>query len=244
MSWLAHNRWWIERARERWVPRAPRPFVARVWLSSPVAWSEYGVQLDGLLQRLVVEMETGLPADDVFAECPRGEHVDIQIPVADVMIDGLPIACASWGTPPPVAAESIRWRRKRARLEAMSGNRLTIAGGPYKSTNIPVQTLVTPWLDFYLIADQEPVRDLLGEALGIGRGYSSGLGTILGVEYLPDPEERALVWQGRPMRSLPLGPGCPPLRDPICAERSTRAPYWSKKGVRVCAVPNLTLGVQ
>jgi hypothetical protein len=91
-----------------------------------------------------------------------------------------------------VAVESIRWPPD--------------ARGPYKSTNIPVQTLVTPWLDFHMVADRVLVRDLLGEASALGRGYSSGLGTLLGFEYLPDPEDRSLAWRGRPMRSsgMPL----------------------------------------
>lgn len=243
MSWLDTNQGWLGRARERWAPSAPEPFTARIWLSSPITWQAHGVQLDGLLQRLVVERETGLLSDDVFAECPRGTDVEIQIPVVDVTIAGLLIACVSWGMPPPIAAESLRWRRKRARLEAMSGRRLTIAGGAFKSTNIPVQTLVTPFLDFHLVADRDRVRDLLGGATAIGRGYASGLGTILGVEYLPDPELRALAWQGQPMRALPLGPGAPSLDDPVCMTSSTRAPYWAGKGVRVCAVPVIALGV-
>lgn len=242
MSWLGNNQGWLDRAMARWTPRAPEPFTARVWLSSPVAWGEHGIQIDGLLQRLVVERETGLPSDDVFAECPRGLHPEIQIPVIDVTIAGLPIACVSWGVPAPIAAESLRWRRKRARLEALAGHRITIAGGAYKSTNIPVQTLVTPWLDFHLVGDRERVRDLLSDAIAIGRGYSSGLGTILGIEYLPDPEQRALAWQGRPMRSIPLGEGAPLLQDPVVMVTSTRAPYWAGKGRRACAVPVLRLG--
>lgn len=238
MTWLEANQWWLDRARE-WAPHRAEPFTVRMWLSSSVAWSAQGIQLDGLLQRLVVEREAGLPSDDVFAECPRGLHPEIPIPVADVTIAGLPIACASWGMPAPVAAETLRWRRKRARLDAMSGRRVTIAGGPFKSTNIPVQTLTTPWLDFHLVGDRERVRELLSDAIAIGRGYSSGLGTILGIEYLPDPEERALAWRGQPTRALPLGNGCPPLVDPIVADVSTRAPYWAGKGRCHCAVPVL-----
>lgn len=241
MTWLDRNQAWLASAQTHWAPHTPEPFTARVWLSSPVAWGERGIQLDGLLQRLVVERETGLLSDDVFAECPRGTHVEIAIPVADVTIASLPIACCSWGVPAPFAAESIRWRRKRARLDAMSGNRLTIAGGAYKSTNIPVQTLVTPWLDFHMIADHAMVRDLLSDATAIGRGYSSGLGTILGIEYLPDPESRSLAWRGQPTRAIPLGPGGPELQDPYCMLTSTRAPYWAGKGRVVCAVPKTRL---
>ena len=106
-----------------------------------------------------------------------------------------------------------------------------------------MQTLVTPWLDFHMVADRALVRDLLGEASALGRGYSSGLGTLLGVEYLPDPEGRSLAWRGRPMRSIPLGAGGPALHDPICMLAATRAPYWAGKGERVCAVPAIRLGV-
>lgn len=241
MSWLDENQGWLTRAA-RWATSSPSAFQVRVWFSSPVAWSADGIQIDGLLQRLVVERETGRLSDDVFAECPRGLNPEIPIPVTDVEIMGLPIACASWGFPPPIAVESLRWRRKRARLEAMSGGRLTIAGGAFKSTNIPVQTLTTPFLDFYLRGDVARVKDLLGEATAIGRGYSSGLGTILGIEYTLS-EDRSLAWQGEPMRALPLGKGCPPLTDPICGEKATRAPYWARKNVCVCAVPRISLGI-
>ena len=243
MTWLDDNQPWLDRAREHWAPRRRDPFRVRVWFSSPTAWCSDGVQIDGFLQRLVVERETGVSADDIFAECPRGVHPEIQIPVVDVSIDDHPIACASWGMPPAVAVESLRWRRKRARLDAMSGNRLTIAGGPYKSTNIPVATLATPYLDFHLVGDMDRVRDLLGGATAMGRGYGSGLGTILGIEYTSERDPRALVWDGEPMRSLPLGPGCPELRDPVVAEQTTRAPYWAGKGTRLCAVPQIVLGL-
>lgn len=239
MNWLARQGW-IASARERWAHRERQPFTVRTWLSSPIAWSADGVKLDGLLQRLVVERETGMLADDVFAECPKDVTVDIPIPVADVTMAGLPIACASWGVPPPIACESLRWRRKRARPEAMSGDRLLIAGGPFKSHNIPVQTLVTPWLDFHLEGDLDRVRDLLADATAIGRGYASGLGTILGIEYLPDPARRSLAWNGRPMRALPLQ-GLP-LDAPIVDERATRAPYWKGRGTVLCAVPVAALG--
>lgn len=241
MTWLAQNRGWLEQARARWAPRDRQEFTVRMWLSSPVAWSEHGLQIDGLLQRLVVERETGMPSDDVFAEYPRDAGVDIQIPVVDRMVGDLPIACSSWGVPAPGAAESLRWRRKRARLEVLSGNRVTIAGGPYKSTNIPVQTLVTPWLDFHMVGDLARVRDLLGEASAIGRGYSAGLGTILGIEYLPDPEDRSVVWRGQPMRSVPLGHGAPPMQDPLVMFANTRAPYWARKGRTLCGVPSTRL---
>lgn len=244
MSWMSENRGWLERARRRWAPRPAVPFTIRVWFSSPIAWSSDGVKLDGLLQRMVVERETDLPADDVFAECPRGLHPEIQIPIADVTIAGLPIACASWGMPPPIACESIRWRRKRARPEVMGGDRLLIAGGPFKSHNIPVQTLVTPWLDFYVVGTPSLVRDLMGDITALGRGYASGLGMVLGVEYMPDRAERALSHRGEPMRALPLGEGCPLLCDPIVDERPTRAPYWLGKGLALCAIPALRLGNQ
>lgn len=248
MTWLDKNKWWLERARERWSPlRHPECFTVRMWFSSPVAWSEHGVQLDGLLQRIVVERETGMASDDVFAECPKGLNPEIQIPIIDVTIADTTISCASWGVPPRIAIESLRWRRKRARLEALAGNRVTIAGGPYKSTNIPVPVLVTPFLDFHLVGCRAYVMDLLRDATAIGRGYSSGLGTILGTESMHDHESsmygscRALVWQGKPMRSIPIGPGMPKMDDPFIRLASTRAPYWANKNPRVCAVPALHL---
>ena len=240
-TWIDKNRSWLERARAEWSPDVEEPFQVRVWFSSPVAWNRDGIQLDGYLQRLVVERTTGEAADDVFAEAPRGVDADITIPVRHVSMGGHSIACASWGWPPDITFESLRWRRRRTRVDVLGLDKVVVAGGAYKSTNIPLQTLTTPWLDFFLIGDLAKVRDLLTDACGIGRGYSAGYGTILGMEYSPDPEGRALVWNRRPMRSLPLGDGCPELDPTLVDEKPTRAPYWAARNLALCALPHLQI---
>lgn len=243
MTWLDDNRWWLDHARERWRPDAVEPFCVRIWFSSPVAWSRNGVQLDGYLQRLVVERETGLPSDDVFTHAPN-EDVGITIPVRHVQIGVHEVACASWGRPPPIAAESLRFRRRRTRVDVLGLDKVVVAGGAFKSTNIPLPTLATPYLDFYLSGDKAKVRDLLADATAMGRGYGAGYGTVLGVEYLPDPEDRSLVWRGAPMRHLPMLPGCPTLTgDFYVEEKPVRAPYWAVRNVAMCALPVIHLGI-
>lgn len=238
MTWLDDNRWWLDRARERWAPSVVEPFTLRVWFSSPVAWSRNGLQVDGYLQRLVVERETGMPSDDVFAHAPRTVDADITIPLRHVRMGAFDVACASWGMPPEVAVESIRWRRRRTRVEVLGMDKVVVAGGAFKSTNIPLPTLTTPYLDFYLSGDRAKVRDLLADATALGRGYAAGYGTILGIEYLPDPEDRSLVWRGAPTRHLPMVAGCPPLEQAFYVEeKPTRAPYWAARNMALCAIP-------
>lgn len=242
MTWLADNQWWLDAARARWLPTTITSFCVRVWFSSPVAWSRDGLQLDGYLQRLVVERETGMPSDDVYAECPRNLDTNISIPIRHVPIGPFEVACASWGMPPAIAVESLRWRRRRTRVDVLGMDKVVVAGGAFKSTNIPLPTLSTPWLDFYVSGDEAKVRDLLSDATAMGRGYGAGYGTIFGVEYLPDPEDRSLAWNGRPMRHLPMFAGCPPLTEEFYVdEKPARAPYWMARNVSMCAIPVIHL---
>jgi hypothetical protein len=243
VSWRSQNQWWLDNAKARWSPSTVEPFCVRVWFSSPVAWSRDGIQLDGYLQRLVVERETGMAADDVFSGFPNAEDAGITIPVGHVQIGPYDVACVSWGWPPSVAVESLRWRRRRTRVDVLAMNKVVVAGGAFKSTNIPLPTLATPWLDFYMVGDRAKVRDLLSDATALGRGYGAGYGTILGIEYLPDAEGRSLAWKGRPMRHLPMMAGCPTLSEDFYVdEKPARAPYWKRTNVSMCAIPVVTIG--
>lgn len=249
MSWRDDNAAWLARA-ERWKPTRSEPFRVRVWLSGPVVWDDQSpLTLDGALQFAVVLRETGHLPDDVFSEVDRDGVTPIPIPVDDVGIDGLPIACASWGLPPPIAVLGVRWRRKRARAEAFSAARIQVAGGWAKSLNIPIGVLHTPWLDFYLRGDPDKTVDLLREIGGLGRDSTRGLGTVLGYEVAPDPDDRSLLYQDVPQRALPLvmdgGLSDPRTLAPGGYEERmmrTRAPYWATRdSERICVCPSLRI---
>ncbi len=249
MTWLEMNAPWLARAR-RWLPRAVEPLRMRVWLSSPVAWDgRTPITIEGALQFVVVGLATGRSPDDVFAGCPHDLKPEIAIPVADVELGGRAIACASIGWPPSCAVETVRWRRKRARVEAYGVDRLMIAGGWGKSLNIPVAALVTPFLDFYLRGDRRLLAALCRELGGLGRDSTRGLGSVVGVELDPDPEDRSLFLDGAPQRALPLlldgGPTDPRVMAPDTwdeREATTRAPYWHRSTTTLCAVPVVSIG--
>jgi hypothetical protein len=251
VSWKDDNRAWLETARSRWTPRTAEPLRLRVWFSSPVAFDGHDPpRIEGLLQYIVVCREArGIPSD-VFANFPRRELADVPIPIQDVEIAGRPIACASIGWPPVIAIEGVRWRRKRARHEAYGGiDRLAISGGWAKSINIPVATLVTPWLDFYVRGDRELIADLCRDLPAVGRDGPRGLGTVLGVELHEDPDDRSLLFCSTPQRSIPLvsdGGAYDPrsYADGTWDERetTTRAPYWVPTTRTLCAVPVLRIG--
>jgi hypothetical protein len=237
-SWAESNRAWLERAR-RWLPRLPEPVTLRAWLWSPIAWDPYdGVTIEGAIQSAVILRETGRSPDDVFAGCPP-TLTEIPIPIVDVEIDGLPIAMVSWAQPDPEAVDAMRWRRKRARVEEYAIHRVTTSGGAYKSQNIPVPTMVTSYVDFHAFADRELLAELLPDTGAIGRSRAGGLGAVMGWELLPDPEERALSWGGRPMRTVPLGAGVGELVEGSYEIRpaTTRAPYWHRGSLCECIVP-------
>jgi hypothetical protein len=235
----------------RWTPRRARPLHLRVWLESPIAWDGRDpITIEGALQHEVVLRATGRDPADVFAGY-RGPRVEIPIPIVDVEIGGRPIACASIGFPPtgtwprPGSVPSLRYRRRRADVDAYGATRITTSAGWAKSLNIPVPTLATPWLDFYVRGDRDLLEDLLRGVGGLGRDNARGLGVVLGTEILPDPEDRSLLYRNVPQRVLPrmesgpyaasaLAPGTWTPRD-----AATRAPYWMPDTRTTCVCPLL-----
>lgn len=250
MTWLDDNAAWLDRARARWAPRKPEPLRLRIWFSSPIAYDGRNpLTLEGLLQFVVVRRETGRSPDDVFANIPQAGDADVQIPIVDETIAGLPIARCSVGWWPSSAVEALRFRRKRADPEQYGLNKVMINGGPYKALNIPVATIVTPYLDFWIDGDRKLLDELLLDAGGLGRDSPRGLGSVLGWEWSEDQEARALLHRGVPMRALPLVEDgsaydvrrlSPGSFDERIA--TTRAPYWIQRRARMCVVPVQTVG--
>ena len=237
MTWLDENRPWLERAAERWLPRAGaiEPLRVRAWMRSPIYWDgRTPIALDGALQHVVVRRTTGRLPDDVFNWITRDESTvaDVPIPIADVEIGGVAIACSSSAWPWPDCAEGTRYRNKRARLDAMGTGKITVSGGPYKSLHIPNAVLFVPILDFFVCGDRALLEELLVDVSGLGRDSGRGLGGVEGWQVDPDPQDRSLVCNGRPMRPLPIVTQGPYHCDGFAPESSEirsgvlRAPYW------------------
>lgn len=169
--------------------------------------------------------ETRRAPGDVFAGFDGA--VDIPIPIEHIMVEGESIACASWAVPPPIALESVRWVRKRARAEALGLDRVLIAGGPYKSLNIPHATLATPYLDFYVRGDRELLAELLPDACAIGKGNSIGFGTVFAWDVQCDEDDRSVWRNAAPQRALPAAVRSQCREGTYQAREGTlRAPYW------------------
>lgn len=238
-----------------WIPRAEHLFAARpthvtplrlrAWLSSPVALDPADpLTLEGLLQTTMILLVTGRLPDDVFS-AHRGPTPTLPIPLAEVRRAGTWVHAASVGRPPEGATWGVRYLRKRARVDHLPIPRgrgvIHTNGGPLKSTQIPMQVRHSPCVDFHVQGDRERLDVLLPDALALGRGRAGGLGHIWGWEVAPDPEDRALVYQGVPQRPLPVESpesadaefvmGTFDLRETTC-----RAPYWHQGSRTLCAV--------
>ena len=236
---------WLARAK-RWLPETVAPLRVRVWLRSETAWDDYdGVTIEGALQFVIVARESGLMPDDAFDGAPRDFFADIPVPIADDESSGRRIACASWAIPAaPIA--TVRKVRRRTRIELFPtpGGKglLVIGGGPYKNTEIPVATLATPYVDFFVRGDRDKLAELVRDVGSIGKSRGGGLGAIHGVEIDDDPDDRSLIFCARPQRSIPVASaeqavalfeaGSYDLR-----EANTRAPYWHRATRTLCAVP-------
>lgn len=241
MAWLDDNREWLEAAK-RWLPVNVEPLRLRAWLLSPIAWDGYnGVTIEGALQSAVIWRETHRSPGDVFAGFDGA--VEIPIPIADVEIHGHTIACASWAVPPPIAFESVRWNRSRARPEQYAMNVVRIGQGPYKSSNIPFSTLTTPFLDFFVRGDLDLLSELLPDVSGLGRANGIGYGTVFCWDIAPDEADRSCAFERRPQRSLPEAMGAAMEPDSFSARAAgLRAPYWVRHNQAPAIVPSGPFG--
>lgn len=235
---------WLARMDDAMRPRQVVPLRVRLWFRQPVSWEPDGLHLDGALSWMAVAHVTGEVPQDVFSGY-RGPPVNLPLPLASVDWHGHALWACSWAAPPPEAhaVEGVRLWRKRANVDhyCLPGKVIT-SGGPYKSLNIPRAVLHTPCLDTYLRGDPDLLRPLLANLSRLGR---AGLGSVAAVEVTDAAEDRALVWQDRPQRSLPVpdeatacasyAPGSYALR--VC---SVRPPYWHRASETLCVVPLAT----
>ena len=243
MAWLDQNQDWLARA-ERWWPSRVEPLRITFELADEIAWDDRNglTALEGTLQWQVIARETNRVPSDVFRGCDAKPM--IPIPIEHVTIAGPPIARCSWGIP-ATHVDSVRWMRKRARVEALNLPRVAINGGAYKSLQFPVATLTTPHLYFFVRGDRGELEELLRDVVALGRGRGSAIGVVHRWGIDDDPEDRSLIHRNRPQRALPIaldGGSFDPLTfEPgsyVEREMTTRAPFW-KRGpdVAVCAVP-------
>ena len=235
MLWQPH---WLARAEAETRPRADTPLRIRAWLSGPVALdARDGMPLDGLLSWATVLRFAGELPDDAFEGCPRGTHCNIPVPVVHVERGGHEIACASWGRPSPDAREIVRRKRKRADVEAYGlGGKVPIAGGEWKSLDLPVPLTTCTWVEWHARGDAQQLAEALAMVYGLGRDRARGCGTIEGWEVTRADEDRSLVADGMPARALPVRDGreFPGAGLTVTA---TRAPYWRRDVRTLCAVP-------
>jgi len=226
---------------QSWWPTIKTPLRIRAFLKSPMAHDSCrGMSgLEGALQTVVVEQETGRNSFEAITEL--GTFFDIPIPIADVDMHGFKIAQCSHAQWPEHAIEDKRARRKRTDLEAIGRDKIMTAGGAFKALDLEVPTLIASWIDFYVVGDPVKLRELLPCVGGFGREWRRGFGAVESFE-ISDSEDWSLVRDCRPMRNLPVESEHEAgiLYDPSSCDvrmETTRAPYWHRRSRALCACP-------
>lgn len=222
------------------------PLQVRVWLlHGRVPFIGYHglAEMEGLCQYLAIALATRRAPSDVLAGLT--EDVVLPSPIEHFEVAGEPIACCSWGVPAMSANKpGVYVLRRRPDVEGINQPRVQINFGEYKTLQVPLSILTTPYLDFYVRADRERLEVLRPWMHAIGRGAAPGIGLIQQVEILDDPEDRSLSWRNRPQRVIPVtGEG--PLRtasfEPDSYEirpEPVRAPHWRPWAPKpMCVVP-------
>lgn len=115
-----------------------------------------------------------------------------------------------------------------------------ITAGPCRSYRIPgdVAWPVGDAVRWYLVAEAEPVRDLLGEVTHIGKRRGVGRGAIARWSVEPCAawgDGFPIVRDGKPTRPLPLD--WPGLVEPRPGYSTLSFPYYVHTEERLCAMP-------
>jgi hypothetical protein len=190
--------------------------------------------------------DTGRLPDDIYSDCPLNEpldNTDIQIPIVDTEIDGVPIANCSvgWFSPDAIATKRQSW--KRARADHYQRDMVKTAEAGTKTQMVLKATVAATHVDFYALADRAKVADLLQDVSHLGASRSGGLGSVQGWETLLSPGEWWFTGPGRRlMRMLPLAYADGATGDYDARESTLRAPYWHSRTRTLCAVPVQRLG--
>lgn len=231
---------WLDDAARDWSPRTTAPLRVRAWLLAPVAWDPYegGISLDGPLSWAAVLRASGESPDDAFAECPRGRHIEIPLPLARRDYPGGWVWCASLAQPSPDQTSGVRKRRRRPDVELYPlRGKVPINGGAYKALDQPIMTLRATWLEWEVFGDRERITDMLSSVPSIGRDAARGLGTVDGWEVV-EGDSDGCERDNHPLRALPVGyAGAARFLDYDMREVAYRPPYWRKDAREVCVVP-------
>lgn len=234
----------MPRAREEWGARDGRcePLTIRAWLSSPVAKLRRGeATIEGALQHAVVIAAAGRVPCEAFAGFPRELFADVPIPVADVVMHGAPIACASW----PRWSQDARDRGiqfvHKPEAEQLGMRVVYITGGEAKPKRTEVETVAAAWLEWSLFADRERLTALLDGVRAVGKWRGSGLGAVSRWEVIPERDDYSLTRGGSPARALPVEDEAEAVeRFPagyVMEVATTRAPYWHQSTRRLVVCP-------
>jgi hypothetical protein len=222
------------------------PLRLRVWLlHGRVPFIGYHglAEMEGLVQSVAVALAAEGPPSDALGGLT--DDVVIPSPIEHMTVGGEPIACCSWGIPAEGAnKQSVYVLRRRPEYDSFNLPRVQTNHGEHKALQVPISTLVTPYLDFYVRADRERLEALRPWMHTIGRGGAFSLGAILQVEIDEDAEDRSLSWRNRPQRVIPVtteGPLRVASFVPDTYEmrvQAIRAPYWRPWGPHpLCLVP-------
>jgi hypothetical protein len=215
---------------------SPLTILAR--LTGPIMLPGGPLAIDGLLAYWVAVRDRLLPATSA------AEAVDIEIPVAREPGGRFHLASFSIGQVEAVEGDHLNKRFPVDRWQSLGqpGMRaLRLSAGPAKSYRIPAELyhLRNDELRWFVVGNQQEIRDLLGMCGHLGKKRSTGNGRVREWVVAPcDPwgPDFPVALGGQPLRPLPLDwPGVSP--DANVAHRTLTYPYWANERRQLCYVP-------
>ena len=184
---------------------------------------------------------THLDALIMWAHCERLGYeppkrdeppIEIEIPLDKWKIGDTWGWTASALFPDGVIGESLRYMRKRVRMDRVQFSGQTsfnISGGEYMSKNIPIPMTLTKKLVGWARGDLEKVTDLFSDIRYIGRYTSGGVGNVIGCNVCVVDYDYSCIKDGHATRHLPKPDGFRLCRP--------RPPYWNcHERINVCEV--------
>lgn len=115
--------------------------------------------------------------------------------------------------------------------------KINVGAGPTKSFRLPLPLMFAPELTWHCFGHRGLIEGMLDEIQWLGKEHNRGRGKILRWSVEDLDEDRSLVYDGQPMRPLPV---ClfPELIGCRTGQVGHRPPYWHPERRTLCYLPS------
>ena len=226
------------------------PLQITFFMRTPILLAHPWIHFDGLLAHIILRSEMGekyylLPAKQEVLEIY--DILKKTMPLKLVRANGYEFwsGSVSFFQARILGGATIykRFHTRAIGLTKSRKKRVDIVRGYYKMYAMRLPMIVTKQVVFFACGKRGEIEELLPHVTGLGKKRVIGWGAVKGFEITElDTDMSVITTSGRVMRPVPVRAFTHMEPEKIdIAKCSYKPPYWWKKNVDICVLPNSKL---